>query len=279
MKKIVQSATLGGAPIHKNDLRESFSDEIWDSLEAMLSPFNSDTEGIIVSGCVISANASNFDMTAGIVYLNGEFMRIAAATNQSFTKYIAPATVVDDDRQFADGTTNTLFQTSGAELVVSAPGAGQYITINSLTGAEDRRVMIKWARVDKTGASATESAQGIAEIATQSETNAGVDDARIVTPAKLRGNPNVFRDLDYTTATNVDDFQTGTIAHASGSFTNAPSATAADRWIILTIEGSVVNGDKTQMAIQTENTNAGNIYVRTFPGPSGPWGSWSAVNT
>lgn len=35
--------------------------------------------------------------------------------------------------------------------------------------------------------SATESAAGIAELATQAETNAGVDDARIVTPAKLAG--------------------------------------------------------------------------------------------
>jgi hypothetical protein len=218
-------------------------------------------------------------MTAGIVYLNGEFMRIAAATNQSFTKYIAPAAVVDDDRQFADGTTNTIFETKSAELVSSPPGAGQYITINTLTGAEDRRVTVKWSRIDKTGASATETAAGIAEIATQLETTTGTNDSTIVTPAKLKGNNRVFRNLLYTSSDDLNNFEEGSIAHVSGSFANAPSATAADRWIVFTIDSGVSNGELTQLAIQTENTNSGNVYVRVFPAPSGPWGAWSSVNT
>lgn len=139
MKKIVSAADLGGAPFTKQDLREVFNDEIWDAIEAILSPFNSDTEGLIVSGCVFTANASNFNMTSGIVYLNGEFMRISAVTNQSFTKYIAPATPTSDSRQFADNTSHSVTQTKNAQLVGSAPGSGQYITVNSLTGANDRR--------------------------------------------------------------------------------------------------------------------------------------------
>lgn len=138
MKKIVSATDLGGAPFFKNDMREVFNSEIWAALEALLSPFNSDTEGLIISGCVFSNNAGNFDMTAGIVYLNGEFMRIAAATNQTYTKYIAPKTPTSDSRTFADGTTHAVVQTKEAELVGSAPGAGQYITINSLTGMLDR---------------------------------------------------------------------------------------------------------------------------------------------
>lgn len=139
MKKIVSATDLGGAPFFKNDMREVFNSEIWDVIEGMLSPFDSDTEGLIISGCVFSNNAGNFDMTAGIVYLNGEFMRIAAVTNQAYTKYIAPKTPTSDSRTFADGSTNALVQTKEAELVGSAPGAGQYITISALTGAEDRR--------------------------------------------------------------------------------------------------------------------------------------------
>lgn len=138
MKKVVSATDLGGAPFFKNDLREVFNSEIWAAMQAILSPFDTDTEGIIVSGCVITANASNFDITAGIVYLNGEFMRLAAATNQSFTKYIAPATPTSDSRTFADGTTHAVVQTKNAELVGSAPGAGQYVTIATLTGAADR---------------------------------------------------------------------------------------------------------------------------------------------
>ena len=138
MKKFI-SAGLGGAPINKNDLKELFNDEIWAALEALLSPYNDDTQGIIVSGCVLSANASNFDMTAGIVYLDGEFMRIDAATNQTFTKYIAPATPVDDSRTFADASSQAVTRDKKAELVGSAPG-GQYITIANLTAPTLRRL-------------------------------------------------------------------------------------------------------------------------------------------
>lgn len=138
MKKFT-SSDLGGAPVNKNDLRDIFNSEIWDAVQALLSQFNADTQGIVVSGCVTTANASNFDMTAGIVYLNGEFMRIAAATNQTFTKYIAPATTVNDTRTFADITSHVVAVTKGAELVGSAPGSGQYLTISSLTDLDDRR--------------------------------------------------------------------------------------------------------------------------------------------
>lgn len=51
------------------------------------------------------------------------------------------------------------------------------ITLNS--GA------VTWAPFGVVAPAATESTAGIAEIATQAETDAGVDDARIVTPAKL----------------------------------------------------------------------------------------------
>lgn len=138
MKKIVSATDLGGAPFFKNDLRDVFNSEIWGAMEALLSPFNSDTEGIIVSGCVISANGSNFDMTSGIVYLDGNFMRVPAATNVAFTRYIAPDTAVQDSRTFADQTTHAVVETKTAGLY-TVTGSGQYITISSLTSAEDRR--------------------------------------------------------------------------------------------------------------------------------------------
>lgn len=139
MKKFT-STDLGGAPIFKDDLRTIFNTEPWKVIQAMLSPFDADVEGLVISGCVTTANASNFDMTAGIVYLNGEFMEIAAVTNQSFTKYIQPSTVVNDDRTFEDGTVNTVAVTKGAQLGGSAPGAGQYIAIASILASSNRRI-------------------------------------------------------------------------------------------------------------------------------------------
>ncbi len=135
MKKIVTATDLGGAPFFKNDMREVFNSEIWAVIEDLMSDQDSSSYGVIMSGCVISANVSNFDITAGIVYLNGEFMRLSAATNQTFPKYIAPKTPTSDSRTFADGSTHAVVQTKEAELVSSAPGAGQYIEIADLTNA------------------------------------------------------------------------------------------------------------------------------------------------
>jgi hypothetical protein len=44
---------------------------------------------------------------------------------------------------------------------------------------------VTWTSFGTSAASASESTAGVAEIATQTETNTGTDDARIVTPAKL----------------------------------------------------------------------------------------------
>lgn len=139
MKKFTATSN-GGAPVNADDLKLIFNDEIWAAMQALLSPFDADTQGIIVSGCVITDNSGNFDMTAGIVYLNGEFMHVSSVTNQAFTKYIAPSSPVSDARQFADTTTHEVASTKGASLVGSAPGSGQYIIISSLTSADDRRV-------------------------------------------------------------------------------------------------------------------------------------------
>jgi hypothetical protein len=139
MKKLTSATDLGGAPIFKNDLRAVFNQELYKVIQGLLYPFDADVEGIIISGCLITANGGNFDMTAGIIYINGEYREIPAATNQTFTKYIIPSTLVTDSRTFADGTSHAVTETKNAELAASAPMSGQYITINSLTGADDRR--------------------------------------------------------------------------------------------------------------------------------------------
>jgi hypothetical protein len=138
MKKFT-SSDLGGAPITKSDLRVIFNEEIWVAIESLLAQFNNDTQGIVVSGCVTTANVGNFDITEGVVFLNGQFMLLAAATNQAFTKHIVPASPVNDTRAFADATSHIVAIDQGAELSGSVPGAGQYITISSLTDLDDRR--------------------------------------------------------------------------------------------------------------------------------------------
>lgn len=137
MKKIVTTTTPGGAPIRLPDFKTTFNDEIWDAMQALLSGYDADTEGLIVSGCVISG-AGPYNMTAGIVYLNGEFMRIEAQTGLSLPQYIQPDSTVDTSRQFEDNTTQVLFQEKSATVDGSAPGAGQYVAITSSTDIDRR---------------------------------------------------------------------------------------------------------------------------------------------
>lgn len=97
---------------------------------------------------------------------------------------------------------------------------------------------------------ATETQQGIAEIATQVETDAGVDDARIVTPLKLAnfvasgGFPGVFTDL---TATGAVSF-TGATGGLTMTSATASSLGVTGAGIDLTLSSSagqvIVNGEE-----------------------------------
>lgn len=135
MKKLTLAADLGGAPFTKSDLRTIFNQEIWDAIEGMCSPFDdgfggTQTQGVVISGCGLTHNGSNFDMAAGIVYLNKKFLRVPAAVNQPFPQYIQEDTAVNDTRSFADGGSHVVAITSLAKLANTAPGSGQYITLS-----------------------------------------------------------------------------------------------------------------------------------------------------
>lgn len=141
MKKITTSTTNGGAPISLDDFKDVFNDEIWDAMQAMMSIFDSDTQGIIVSGCTVGGSGpSSYTLSAGIVYIDGEFRRVAAASGLSLPQYIKAATDVNTTRTFEDASIQTLFITKSADLSGSAPGAGQYIAITNTTDPDDRRL-------------------------------------------------------------------------------------------------------------------------------------------
>lgn len=142
MKKITQVAETGGARIDFNDFRDVFNDEIWDAIEAIFSPYNTDTEGVIISGCVVGGSGpSSYTLSAGIVYLGGEFMRVSAASGLSLPQYIKAATAVNTTRTFEDTTIKTLYITHSADLSGSIPGAGQYVSITTTTDPDDRRLI------------------------------------------------------------------------------------------------------------------------------------------
>jgi hypothetical protein len=140
MKKYVNPIPAGGAPLHNNRLITELNGELWDAIQGILTPFTNQLDGnngFIISGCDITPNAANFDISAGIVFLDGQFMRLPAATNQTFTKYIAAKAVSYETKVFADGGTKNLIEVKEAELVGAAPGSGHYITISSLISARN----------------------------------------------------------------------------------------------------------------------------------------------
>lgn len=148
MKKITQLAETGGAPIYFDDFRDVFNLEIWNAMEALLSGYTSDTEGVIVSGCTVGGSGpSSYTISAGIVFLDGEFMRLAAQTGLSLPQYIKADTAVNTQRTFDDTNLKTLYITKGATVAGSAPGAGQYVSITSTTDPENRRLDSGWVNI------------------------------------------------------------------------------------------------------------------------------------
>ncbi len=162
MRKLNNPMPSGGAPFTNEDLNDVFQGEIWAAMQAMLSQYDSDAEGVIVSGCVVTPNASNFDMTAGIVYLNGEFMRVDAVTNQTFTKYIKASTPTNVTRTFNDAASKTFILEKKAEVSGTADGGGQEITISSLYSSLYRRLeFLMGSHTVKVVAAGTESTKRI----------------------------------------------------------------------------------------------------------------------
>ena len=145
MRKLNNPMPSGGAPFTNEDLNDVFQTEVWAALQAMLSVYDADAEGVIVSGCVVTPNAGNFDMTAGIVYLNGEFMRVDAVTNQTFTKYIKAATPTNVARVFQDTISKTFIVERKAEVSATVDGSGQEITIASVAASNNRRFSVATA--------------------------------------------------------------------------------------------------------------------------------------
>lgn len=126
------------------------------------------------------------------------------ATNDSDTSIATTAFVnvgyVDQDSDLgaANLPTGTTAQRPGT------PAEGMFRR-NTTTGEFEGFNGTVWGSIAGTPASASETVEGIAELATQAETDTGTDDLRIITPLKLNNSPQ-------TASTWVNFNGTGTVA-------------------------------------------------------------------
>src|SRR5687767_14712584 len=90
-------------------------DKVFMPMAQLLGGYLPDTEGLILTGCEVTG-AGPYDISSGVVFLDGEFLIFPAYVGQALPKYIVPDTV-NGYRPYA------------AKLDAAPPGAGQYIEI------------------------------------------------------------------------------------------------------------------------------------------------------
>lgn len=137
MKKFINPIPDGGAPIHNNRINTELQTELWDVIEGLLNAYSDDTQGVIINGC-ISSGGTPYTVTAGIVFIDGEFRRLPAQTGQTGTRYITAGADANTAKLFADGVSKNLI----VDQVATTAGApsGQYITINNANVQAARRL-------------------------------------------------------------------------------------------------------------------------------------------
>ena len=130
MKRFVSPIPNGGLPIFVDDFL-TIDLENLDAINAILSGYN---EPIVVSGVEVSnldTNAKTFDLSAGLVFLNGSIMRVPSYSG-TYPLYISEGATVQENRDFEDGNNETVLETKSAQTTTSLP-AGESILLDPYT--------------------------------------------------------------------------------------------------------------------------------------------------
>jgi len=138
MKEYLNPIPNGGAPFNNNRIITELNGEIHAAYVAYLAAFDSHTEGVILSGMQVTGSGP-YNVSAGLVYLNGKIRRFPAQVGITLPKYVVPADITTQ-KVFADGVSRNLLQDYSSTVQNIAPGSGQYIALASATDFDDRRI-------------------------------------------------------------------------------------------------------------------------------------------
>ena len=136
MKKFIDTVPSGGAPILAQELvSDVLTKETWTAIEGILgslkaSRYGYDNDNILLSGGLTTANASNWDITAGVAYfpeaggIIAEFPAVTNVAGPDFYVELLSATI--EQKTFFDAVDKDYTETYTAQIVTTEP-AGDFI--------------------------------------------------------------------------------------------------------------------------------------------------------
>jgi len=184
MKTLITGIT-GGRPFNTNDL-DAIQNNSKVMYDALANAIGLEQIAYILKGCVITVNGSGgptptLDLTAGAIWYNDEIYEVSAVIGQALPSSTSQLDVEttyqwdiistqSDNRVYKDLVANNTILNKTAELKITG-STGQ----SNLQRVSDFLL----------SKPATQFIQGIAEIASQTEVEIGIDNERIVTPLTL----------------------------------------------------------------------------------------------
>lgn len=162
-------------------------------LDAIVDAQNAETDAIQITE--IGLTAEPFIMAPTLVAVPGEFRRIDTIGGQSIAENVIHVTAYDPEAIAYDVTGFGLYSDDGTLIAVYSADADPVLSKAALATslfaldimlAADIAAVIEFGDALFSNPPATETTAGVAEIADDDEADAGVDDTRFMTPAKVR---------------------------------------------------------------------------------------------
>lgn len=270
----LNTIAIGGHPIELDDLRwmdESYRNAFFGILSAFgISP----AETFVLSGCVKTITGSTVTVTEGYLSIAGEVLFLPAQS------YAVPSGVDEDYFEldisydptgletFENGTPHNTYEIRNAKISVGTPTTG---TVTLVSGVKTIFEVIE-ANIPAIAAivlellvNSTEALLGRIKLATQLQTDSGIDDSRAITPLKLK-NTNYLPKILNTATIYVGTITAALPAAVAITF---PSVATANYRVVGYLYTSAGHLGQVVYAISGHTTTGFDVIIQNL-NPSAP---------